>query len=166
MLLFLDGLNEVRATCRLHVRLVTMEMLEKSVTIRINNMTSDAFLSPLFTFFIDALAHIINVSKANIFVINVRNDTDVMAQILNVTVSIREKRIQVDRQKIDVFYSAEFLKEQIYLQRTLLANLSTLQVAIVITVFITVFITIFIIFIMQLSHITSILQAIKRGCIC
>ncbi|XP_053377924.1 cadherin EGF LAG seven-pass G-type receptor 1-like isoform X2 [Mercenaria mercenaria] len=123
-----DGLNEVRATCRLHVHLVTMEMLEKSVTIRINNMTSDTFLSPLFTFFVDALATIINVSKENIFVINVRNDTDVKAQILNVTVSIREKSVRVDRQMVDVFYSAEFLKEQIYLQRTLLANLSTVQI--------------------------------------
>lgn len=105
-----------------------MEMLYNSVTIRINNMTSDAFLSPLFTFFVDALATIINVSKGNIFVINVRNDTDVNGQILNVTVSVREKKMDVDRQKIDVFYSAEYLKEQIYLQRMLLANLSTLQV--------------------------------------
>ncbi|XP_060555146.1 cadherin EGF LAG seven-pass G-type receptor 2-like isoform X2 [Ruditapes philippinarum] len=123
-----DGLNEVRATCRLQVRLVTMEMLEKSVTIRINNMTSDTFLSPLFTFFVDALATIINVSKENIFLINVRNDTDVKAQILNVTVSVREKSVRIDRQMVDIFYSAEFLKEQIYLQRTLLANLSTLQI--------------------------------------
>lgn len=129
MFLFIsDGLNEVRATCHLQVRLVTMEMLEKSVTIRINNMTSDAFLSPLFGFFVDALVIIINVSKENIFIINVRNDTDVTAQILNVTVSIREKSVRVGRQMVDVFYSAEYLKEQIYLQRTLLANYSNLQV--------------------------------------
>ncbi|KAL4226126.1 Cadherin EGF LAG seven-pass G-type receptor 2 [Mactra antiquata] len=123
-----DGGSEVTATCHLHVRLVTMEMLHNSVTIRINNITSDAFLSPLFTFFVDALATIINVPKGNIFVINVRNDTDVNAQILNVTVSVREKSVRVDRHMIDVFYSPEFLKEQIYLQRMLLANLSTLQI--------------------------------------
>lgn len=105
-------------------------MLENSVTIRINNMTSNSFLSPLYTFFIDALAVILNVEQNNIFVINVRNDTDVDAQILNVTVAVREKSVPVDRQTVDVFYTPEYLKEKIYLKRTLLANLSTLQVSI------------------------------------
>jgi len=105
-----------------------MEMLENSVTIRINNMTSDAFLSPLFTFFIDALAIILNVEQSNIFVINIRNDTEVMAQILNVTVAVREMSVQLDRQMMDIFYTPEYLKEKIYLKRTLLTNLSTVQV--------------------------------------
>ena len=121
-------MNEVSATCRLHVRLVTFEMLQNSVTIRINNMTSHIFLSPLYTFFVDALATILNVEKNNIFVINVRNDTDVQAQILNVTVAVRERSEVIDRQVKDVFHAPEFLKEQIYLKRILLANLSTLQV--------------------------------------
>ena len=123
-----DGVNEVKATCHLIVRLVTLEMLQTSVTIRLNNMTSAAFLSPLFRFFVDALATIIHTDVDNIFVINVKNDTDVPAQILNVTVAVREKSIRVNRETVDVFYPAEYLREQIYLQRTLLANLSTLQV--------------------------------------
>ncbi|KAH3819069.1 cadherin EGF LAG seven-pass G-type receptor 1-like isoform X2 [Dreissena polymorpha] len=123
-----DSVNEVRATCRLQVRLVTFEMLQNSVTIRINNITSRVFLSPLFNFFVDALAAIINVEKSNIFVINIRSDTDVQAQILNITVAVRQKSVLKDRQLVDVFYSPEFLKEQIYLKRVLLANLSTLQI--------------------------------------
>ena len=43
-----DGKNEVKATCRLYVRLVTPEMLHDSVTIRLNKMTQTAFLSSLF----------------------------------------------------------------------------------------------------------------------
>ena len=126
---FTDGLNEVRATCYLYVRLVTMEMLQTSVTIRLNDMTSSAFLSPLYTFFVDALANILHTDVDNIFVINVKNDTDVLpAQILNVTVAVREKLVKVNREIKDIFYSAEYLQEQIYLQRTLLANMSTLQV--------------------------------------
>ena len=123
-----DGLHEVTAKCTTYFRLVTLEMLQTSVTIRLNNMTSSAFLSPLFMFFVDALATIIHTNKDNIFVINVKNDTDVQAEILNVTVAVREKTVRVGRESVDVFYAAEYLQEQIYLQRTLLANLSMLQV--------------------------------------
>lgn len=123
-----DGLNEVKATCHTYFRLVTLEMLQTSVTIRLNNMTSSAFLSPLFMFFVDALATIIHTDVDNIFVTNVKNDTDVQAQILNVTVAVREKSTRIGREVVDIFYPAEYLREQIYLQRTLLANLSTLQV--------------------------------------
>ena len=125
---FSDGLHEVTAKCTTYFRLVTQEMLQTSVTIRLNNMTNSAFLSPLFVFFVDALATIIHTDKDNIFVINVKNDTDVQAEILNVTVAVREKSVRVGREVVDVFYAAEYLQEQIYLQRTLLANLSMLQV--------------------------------------
>lgn len=91
-------------------------------------MTSDAFLSPLYTFFIDALAIILNVEQSKIFIVNIRNDTEVKAQILNVTVAVREKSVKVDRQMVDMFYTPEYLKEKIYLRRTLLTNLSTVQV--------------------------------------
>ncbi|XP_062576129.1 cadherin EGF LAG seven-pass G-type receptor 2-like isoform X1 [Saccostrea cucullata] len=115
-----DGMNEKRATCRLYVRLVTKEMLEKSVTIRLNNITQNTFLSPLYKFFVDALASVLKTEEKNIYVINVENDTDVSATVLNVSVAVR---------KADgSFYDAEVLKEQIYLQRIRLAELSTLQV--------------------------------------
>ncbi|XP_061178872.1 cadherin EGF LAG seven-pass G-type receptor 2-like isoform X2 [Saccostrea echinata] len=115
-----DGMNEKRATCRLYVRLVTKEMLEKSVTIRLNNITQNTFLSPLYKFFVDALASVLKTEEKNIYVINVENDTDVSTTVLNVSVAVR---------KADgSFYDAEVLKEQIYLQRIRLAELSTLQV--------------------------------------
>ncbi|KAK3610573.1 hypothetical protein CHS0354_009013 [Potamilus streckersoni] len=123
-----DGKNIVTATCTLYVRLVMDDMLRNSVTIRLNGMTSAAFLSPLYRYFVEALATIIHTDKNNIFVINILDDTDVTSQILNVTVSVRERSYQSGREQIDVFFPAEYLQEQIYLQRTLLANLSTLQV--------------------------------------
>lgn len=83
-------------------------------------MTQRVFLSPLFKFFVDALAYIMKTEEKNIYVINVQDDTDVKGQILNVSVSVRKQD--------GSFYSTEFLKEQIYLQRMLLANMSTLQV--------------------------------------
>lgn len=118
--LFSDGINEKRATCRLYVRLVTKEMLEKSVTIRLNNITQSTFLSPLYKFFVDALASVLKTEEKNIYVINVENDTDVSTTVLNVSVAVR---------KADgSFYDSEVLQEQIYLQRIRLAELSTLQV--------------------------------------
>ncbi|KAL3853598.1 hypothetical protein ACJMK2_017132 [Sinanodonta woodiana] len=123
-----DLKNTVMATSTLYVRLVTVDMLRNSVTIRLNGMTSAAFLSPLYRYFVEALATIIRTDKNNIFVINILDDTDVTSPILNVTVSVRERSYQSGREQVDVFYPAEYLQEQIYLQRTLLANLSTLQV--------------------------------------
>ncbi|XP_064606055.1 LOW QUALITY PROTEIN: cadherin EGF LAG seven-pass G-type receptor 2-like [Liolophura sinensis] len=119
-----DGKNEVQATCKLYVRLVTADMLQNSVTIRLNNMTQPAFLSPLFKFFVDALANIFQTEERNIFVINIQDDTDVSTQVLNVSVSVRKS---TDHGR-DVFHSPQYLQEQIYLQRILLASLSTLQV--------------------------------------
>ncbi|XP_025106932.1 cadherin EGF LAG seven-pass G-type receptor 2-like isoform X2 [Pomacea canaliculata] len=124
-----DGLNVVKATCRLSVRLVTPEMLQDSVTIRLDRMTQTAFLSSLLKFFADALASIFRTDSANIFIINIEDDTDVApAQILNVSVSVRKGSISVQGRTQDVFYPPEYLREYIYLYRTLLANLSALQV--------------------------------------
>lgn len=100
-------------------------MLQNSVTIRLNNMTQTAFLSPLFNFFVEALASIFQTEERNIFVINIQDDTDVSTQVLNVSVSVRKS---TDHGK-DIFHSPQYLQEQIYLQRILLASLSTLQVS-------------------------------------
>nr|CAD7434483.1 unnamed protein product [Timema monikensis] len=67
-----DGVNEVKAVMQLTVRLVTEEMLFNSITVRLNDMTEEAFLSPLLTFFIDGLAAIIPCPKENIFVFSVQ----------------------------------------------------------------------------------------------
>lgn len=118
--MFTDGKNEVKAACHLFVRIITEEILNNSVTIRLNNMTQAAFLSPLYDFFVDALATIMQRDKSDIFVINIENDTETQQQILNVSVAVT--------MATGNYYSSDHLQEYIYLQRSLLANLSTLQV--------------------------------------
>lgn len=91
-------------------------------------MTQTAFLSPLLKFFVDGLASILEIDESNIFVINIEDDTDVSSQILNVSVSIRKESVIFQGQTKDIFYTPEYIREVIYLHRTLLANLSTSQV--------------------------------------
>lgn len=100
-------------------------MLHNSITVRLNNITEEAFLSPLYSLFVSSLATAIPTPEENIFIMNVQDDTDVSAKILNVSFSVRQK---LDNNK-DVFYSPQFLRERVYLQRTLLAKLSTLEVS-------------------------------------
>lgn len=107
------------------MRLVTEDMLHNSITVRLNNITEEAFLSPLYSLFVSSLATAIPTPEENIFIMNVQDDTDVSAKILNVSFSVRQK---LDNNK-DVFYSPQFLRERVYLQRTLLAKLSTLEVS-------------------------------------
>ena len=58
--------------------------------------------------------------------VGVEEDAEVVGRhILNVTLAVRR---YVDRSGRDVFHSARFLREKIYLQRDLLAKLSTLEV--------------------------------------
>jgi cadherin EGF LAG seven-pass G-type receptor 1 len=64
--------NEVKALMQLTVRLVTEEMLFNSITVRLDDMTEEAFLSPLLTFFIEGLAAIIPCPKENIFVFSIQ----------------------------------------------------------------------------------------------
>lgn len=71
-LFFTDGVNEVKAVMQLSVRLITEEMLNHSITVRLNQMTKEAFLSPLLGFFMDGLAAIIPCPKENIFVFSVQ----------------------------------------------------------------------------------------------
>ncbi|KAG8278057.1 Cadherin EGF LAG seven-pass G-type receptor 2 [Homalodisca vitripennis] len=115
-----DGVNEVKAMMQLSVRLVTDEMLLSSVTVRLADMTEQAFLSPLLGFFIEGLAAIIPCPKENVYVFSIQDDTDVNARILNVSFSAR----QPDGQ----FYSPQFLQERVYLNRAVLARIATVQV--------------------------------------
>ncbi|XP_076265474.1 protocadherin-like wing polarity protein stan isoform X1 [Rhynchophorus ferrugineus] len=118
-----DGVNEVKALMQLTVRLITKEMLYNSITVRLNQMTKEAFLSPLLGFFVDALAAIIPCPKENIFLFSIQDDTDVSAKILNVSFSVRRP----DTPK-EEFYTPQFLQERVYLNRGVLARLSTVQI--------------------------------------
>lgn len=57
---------------QLSVRLITEEMLFNSITVRLNQMTKEAFLSPLLGYFIDGLAAVIPCSKENIFIFSIQ----------------------------------------------------------------------------------------------
>ncbi|KAL1116918.1 hypothetical protein AAG570_005387, partial [Ranatra chinensis] len=115
-----DGVNEVKAWMELTVRLITDEMLLNSVTVRLADMTEQAFLSPLFGYFTEAVAAIIPCPKHNVYIFSVQDDPDPDVRILNVSFSVRQPDGQM--------YPAQLLQERIYLNRALLTKLSTLQV--------------------------------------
>ncbi|XP_044577360.1 protocadherin-like wing polarity protein stan isoform X2 [Cotesia glomerata] len=119
-----DGVNQVKATMTLSVRLITDKILYNSITVRLDDMTVEAFLSPLLNYFIDGLAAIIPCPRENIFIFSVQQDTDVNGKILNVSFSARK----VEPGNIDEFYTSQYLQERVYLNRGILARLSTLVV--------------------------------------
>ncbi|KAH8396820.1 hypothetical protein KR215_004771 [Drosophila sulfurigaster] len=118
-----DGINEAKAIMQLSVRLITEDMLFNSVTVRLNEMTEEAFLSPLLNFFLDGLAAIIPCPKENIFIFSIQDDTDVTSRILNVSFSA--KRPDVSHEE---YYTPQYLQERVYLNRAILARLATVEV--------------------------------------
>lgn len=118
-----DGINEAKAVMQLSVRLITEDMLYNSVTVRLDEMTEEAFLSPLLNFFLDGLAAIIPCPKENIFLFSIQDDTDVTSRILNVSFSARRPDTSAEE-----FYSPQYLQERVYLNRAILARLATVQV--------------------------------------
>uniref|UniRef100_A0A8C9MNB8 Cadherin EGF LAG seven-pass G-type receptor 1 n=1 Tax=Serinus canaria TaxID=9135 RepID=A0A8C9MNB8_SERCA len=118
-----DGVHSVTAVCTLRVTIITDDMLTNSITVRLENMSQERFLSPLLSLFVEGVATVLSTAKDGIFVFNIQNDTDVSSNILNVTFSallpggIRNK-----------FFPSEDLQEQIYLNRTLLTTISTQRV--------------------------------------
>lgn len=123
LILFSDGVNEVKAIMQLSVRLITEEMLFNSITVRLNQMTKEAFLSPLLGFFMDGLAAILPCPKENIFIFSIQDDTDVDAKILNVSFSVRRPDVPKE-----IYYPPQFLQEKVYLNRGILEKLSTVKV--------------------------------------
>ncbi|XP_055533079.1 protocadherin-like wing polarity protein stan isoform X2 [Wyeomyia smithii] len=118
-----DGINEAKAIMQLIVRLVTEDMLFNSVTVRLDEMTEGAFLSPLLNFFLDGLAAIIPCPKENIYLFSIQDDTDVNSRILNVSFSARRPDVSFEE-----YYSPQYLQERVYLNRAILARLATVQV--------------------------------------
>ncbi|XP_060044769.1 cadherin EGF LAG seven-pass G-type receptor 1 isoform X2 [Erinaceus europaeus] len=118
-----DGIHSVAALCTLRVTIITDDMLTNSITVRLENMSQEKFLSPLLSLFMEGVATVLSTTKDDVFVFNIQNDTDVSANILNVTFSallpggVRDK-----------FFPSEDLQEQIYLNRTLLTAVSTQRV--------------------------------------
>ncbi|XP_060698850.1 cadherin EGF LAG seven-pass G-type receptor 1 isoform X1 [Hemiscyllium ocellatum] len=118
-----DGLHIITALCTLRVTIITEDMLTNSITVRLENMSQDKFLSPLLSLFVEGVAAVLSTTKDDIFIFNIQNDTDVSTNILNVSFSallpggVRNQ-----------YYPSEDLQEQIYLNRTLLTTISTQRV--------------------------------------
>nr|XP_022918571.1 protocadherin-like wing polarity protein stan isoform X2 [Onthophagus taurus] len=115
-----DGKNFVKAIMQLTVRLITEDMLFNSVTVRLDDMHKEEFLSSLLQFFIDGLAAIIPCPKENVFLFSIQDDTDVKQKILNVSFSVRRPDLPKEE-----FYSPQFLQEKVYLNRAVLGKLSS-----------------------------------------
>ena len=118
-----DGLNEVRAVLGLDVLLVTKEMMQHSVTLRLNNLTQDAFLSPLFSFFVDALAAVLPTPRESIHLFSIKSDDEVKADILNVTFSISRPGAQDE-----IYLQPDYIQHKIYLNMDTLVRLSTIEI--------------------------------------
>uniref|UniRef100_A0A8C9K3T4 Cadherin EGF LAG seven-pass G-type receptor 1 n=1 Tax=Panthera tigris altaica TaxID=74533 RepID=A0A8C9K3T4_PANTA len=123
LLVFSDGIHSVVALCTLRVTIITDDMLTNSITVRLENMSQEKFLSPLLSLFVEGVATVLSTTKDDVFVFNIQNDTDVSSNILNVTFSallpggVRDK-----------FFPSEDLQEHIYLNRTLLTAVSAQRV--------------------------------------
>uniref|UniRef100_A0A8D1UL32 Cadherin EGF LAG seven-pass G-type receptor 1 n=1 Tax=Sus scrofa TaxID=9823 RepID=A0A8D1UL32_PIG len=118
-----DGIHSVAALCTLRVSIITDDMLTNSITVRLENMSQEKFLSPLLALFVEGVATVLSTTKDAVFVFNIQNDTDVRSNILNVTFSALLPGGVRDR-----FFPSEDLQEQIYLNRTLLTAVSTQRV--------------------------------------
>ncbi|KAH7641931.1 protocadherin-like wing polarity protein stan isoform x3 [Dermatophagoides farinae] len=121
-----DGVNEAIARCYLAVNLVTESMLFHSVTVRLNRITRHRFLSNLYDRFLDGLATVIPCAKENIIIFNIQDDTESeLMPVLNVSFSARLSESLRDTES---YYSSQFLQERVYISRTLLTELTGLEV--------------------------------------
>uniref|UniRef100_A0A673CBC2 Cadherin EGF LAG seven-pass G-type receptor 1a n=1 Tax=Sphaeramia orbicularis TaxID=375764 RepID=A0A673CBC2_9TELE len=120
-----DGLHRVVALCTLRVTIITDDMLTNSITVRLENMSQERFLSPLLSLFLEGVAAVLSTKREAVFVFNIQNDTDVQGSILNVTFSALQPGGAPGK---GTFFPSEELQEQIYLNRTLLRLISSQEV--------------------------------------
>ncbi|XP_069499437.1 cadherin EGF LAG seven-pass G-type receptor 3 isoform X2 [Ambystoma mexicanum] len=118
-----DGIHSVTAQCVLRVIIITEDMLSNSITVRLENMSQERFLSPLLTSFLEGVATVLATPKEDVFIFNIQNDTDVGGAILNVSFSAL-----VPTGVRGQFFSSEDLQEQLYMKRMALTSVSMLEV--------------------------------------
>ncbi|OCT83376.1 hypothetical protein XELAEV_18025917mg [Xenopus laevis] len=118
-----DGIHSVTAQCVLRVLIITEDMLSNSITVRLENMSQERFLSPLLTSFLEGVSTVLATPKEDIFIFNIQNDTDVAGSVLNVSFSALAPH--GDRSQ---FLSSEDLQEQLYMKRMTLTSASMLEV--------------------------------------
>lgn len=113
------------AQCTLQVTIITDEMLTNSITLRLENMSQERFLSPLLALFLEGVAAVLSAPRQHVVLFNIQNDTDVRAaRILNVSLSV----LLPSGARGGRFFPSEDLQERLYLNRTLLAAISEQRV--------------------------------------
>uniref|UniRef100_A0A8C7RY70 Cadherin EGF LAG seven-pass G-type receptor 1a n=1 Tax=Oncorhynchus mykiss TaxID=8022 RepID=A0A8C7RY70_ONCMY len=124
-----DGVHRVTALCTLRVTIITDDMLTNSITVRLENMSQERFLSPLLALFMEGVAAVLSTRPDGVFVFNIQKDTHVQGRILNVTFSaLRPPGGPGGTIPSGPFFPSEALQEQIYLNRTLLTLVSSQHV--------------------------------------
>ncbi|XP_025311538.2 cadherin EGF LAG seven-pass G-type receptor 3 isoform X4 [Canis lupus baileyi] len=122
-----DGLHSVTAQCVLRVVIITEELLANSLTVRLENMWQERFLSPLLGHFLEGVAAVLATPAEDVFIFNIQNDTDVGGTVLNVSFSALAPR-GAGAGAAGPWFSSEELQEQLYVRRAALAARSLLDV--------------------------------------
>lgn len=114
------------AQCSLRVTIITDEMLTHSITLRLEDMSPERFLSPLLGLFIQAVAATLATPPDHVVIFNVQRDTDAPgSHILNVSLSVGQPPGPGGGPP---FLPSEDLQERLYLNRSLLTAISAQRV--------------------------------------
>ncbi|KAI4874532.1 hypothetical protein NFI96_008030 [Prochilodus magdalenae] len=114
-----DGVHSISAQCVLRVLIITEDMLSSSVTVRLQNMSQEHFLSPLLSHFLQGVSSVLSVAPDDVFVFNIQPDAEA-ERVLNVSFSAALPGGH--------FFPSEALEEQLYLNRPRLNMLAQMQV--------------------------------------
>ncbi|MEQ2193690.1 Cadherin EGF LAG seven-pass G-type receptor 1 [Xenoophorus captivus] len=96
-------------------------MLGSSVTVRLQNMSQEHFLSPLLSNFLEGVSAVLSVPVEDVFIFNIQPDLDATpGSILNVSFSAALPGGH--------FFPSEALEEQLYLNRPRLTSLTQMEV--------------------------------------
>ncbi|XP_040904012.1 cadherin EGF LAG seven-pass G-type receptor 3 [Toxotes jaculatrix] len=116
-----DGVHSISAQCVLRVLIITEDMLGSSVTVRLQNMSQEHFLSPLLGNFLEGVSAVLSVPVEDVFIFNIQPDLDAApGGILNVSFSAALPGGH--------FFPSEALEEQLYLNRLRLTSLTQMEV--------------------------------------
>ncbi|XP_038579695.1 LOW QUALITY PROTEIN: cadherin EGF LAG seven-pass G-type receptor 3 [Micropterus salmoides] len=116
-----DGVHSISAQCILRVLIITEDMLGSSVTVRLQNMSQEHFLSPLLGNFLEGVSAVLSVPVEDVFIFNIQPDLDAApGGILNVSFSAALPG--------GLFFPSEALEEQLYLNRLRLTSLTQMEV--------------------------------------
>ncbi len=116
---FSDGFTASVLSVCLRVLIITEEMLSRSITVRLQNMSQEHFLSPLLTHSWKGCQAVLSVSPDDVFVFNVQR-MQMQERCSTVSFSAALPGGQ--------FFPSEALEEQLYLNRPRLNTLAHMEV--------------------------------------